>query len=227
MGRRADTLAVETVAIDSLTPHPRNYRGHPDAQVAEIGKSLDAYGQYKPVVVSSDGVILAGHGVWTARKAQGATDIATVRMGFTADDPRAEKLMVADNELSRMAVDDDRALAALLADIQRTDGLEGTGWDDGGLDALIGEMAASDYVKQHGPIDHTPKDAADQAGAGSAWGAMATSEKVRLLWGDIEVACDYSLYERVKTQLDQVFDDGGSYHGELERILVAGCDACE
>ena len=64
-------LAVETVSIDSLTAHPRNYRGHPDAQVAEIGKSLDAFGQYKPVVVSSDGVILAGHGVWMAAQAAG------------------------------------------------------------------------------------------------------------------------------------------------------------
>jgi DNA modification methylase len=135
------TLAVETVAIDSLTAHPRNYRGHPDAQVAEIGKSLEKFGQYKPVVVSSDGVILAGHGVWTAQKAQGAKDVAVVRMDFPSTDPRAEKLMVADNELSRMAVDDDRALAALLADVQRTEGLSGTGWDDGGLDALIGEIA--------------------------------------------------------------------------------------
>jgi hypothetical protein len=92
--------------------------------------------------VSSDGVILAGHGVWTAQKAQGARDVAVVRMDFQHTDPRAEKLMVADNELSRMAVDDDRALAALLADVQRTEGLSGTGWDDGGLDALISGLAA-------------------------------------------------------------------------------------
>ena len=130
-----------TVPIDSIRPHPKNYRGHPDAQVDAIRHSLDQFGQYRPVVVSSDGVILAGHGVWLAQKATGATDIDTVRMDFPHTDPRAEKLMVADNELSRMASDDETQLAALLADIQRTDGLDGTGWDDGALDALIGEMA--------------------------------------------------------------------------------------
>ena len=143
-------MRIETVAIDSLAGNPKNYRGHPDAQVDAIRHSLDQFGQYRPVVVSSDGVILAGHGVWLAQKATGATDIDTVRMDFPASDPRAEKLMVADNELSRMAQDDDRALAALLADIQRTDGLNGTGWDDGGLDALIGKMAAEEFGESLG-----------------------------------------------------------------------------
>jgi hypothetical protein len=137
-----------TVPIDSIKPHPRNYRGHPDAQVQAIRHSLDQFGQYRPVVVSSDGVILAGHGVWLARKAQGEKTIDEVRMDFPADDQRAEKLMVADNELARGAEDDQAQLAALLADIQRTDGLDGTGWDDGALDALIGNMAAEDFKAQ-------------------------------------------------------------------------------
>jgi hypothetical protein len=47
-----------------------------------------------------------------------------------------------------MAVDDEKALAALLADIQRTDGagLQGTGWDDVALDKMIGELAAEDFA---------------------------------------------------------------------------------
>jgi len=134
-----------TVPIDSIKPHPRNYRRHPSAQVDAIRQSLDAFGQYRDVVVSSDGVILAGHGVWLARKAQGAKTIGEVRMDFPHTDPRAEKLMVADNELTKGADDDEAQLAALLADIQRTEGLDGTGWDDRALDALIGEMAAENY----------------------------------------------------------------------------------
>ena len=120
----------------------RNYRGHPEPQVAELAASLEAFGQYKNIVLSSDGFILAGEGVWRGAQARGLKDIAVVRMDFPASDPRAKKLLVADNELSRMAQDDDTALAALLADVQRTEGLQGTGWDDGALDALIGEVAA-------------------------------------------------------------------------------------
>jgi 23S rRNA maturation-related 3'-5' exoribonuclease YhaM len=61
-----------TVPIDSIKPHPRNYRGHPSTQVDAIRHSLDQFGQYRDVVVSSDGCIIAGHGVWLWQKAEGA-----------------------------------------------------------------------------------------------------------------------------------------------------------
>jgi len=143
---------VETVALDSLQPHPRNYRAHPEEQVEAIAASLQQFGQYRPIVVSSDGYILAGEGVWRGRQKAGCADIDAVRMPFAHDDPRAEKLLVADNELSRLAEDDDKVLAALLADIERTEtGLAGTGWNDSELDALIGRMAASPYSPNVSP----------------------------------------------------------------------------
>ncbi len=141
-------MDVITVPIDSIRPHPRNYRGHPAEQIEHIRASLRQYGQYRPIVVSRDGYILAGEGVWTACTAEGYETIETHPMDLAHDDPRAEKLLVLDNEVSRAAVDDDNALASLLAEIQRTDaeGLQGTGWDDAALDRLIGELAAEDFA---------------------------------------------------------------------------------
>jgi hypothetical protein len=140
-------MEVTRVPIDSLTAHPKNYRSHPAEQIQAIRASIREFGQYRPAVVSKDSVVLGGHGVWEACKAEGHTEFDVHVMAFDASDPRAEKLLVADNELSRMAVDDQTALASLLADIQRTDseGLQGTGWDDGALDKLVGELAAEDF----------------------------------------------------------------------------------
>ena len=137
-------LSVVMVPVGDVTRNPRNYRSHPRAQVAEIERSLYEFGQYKPVVLASDGVLLAGHGVLEGALAKGDAQDAAVYMPFPADDPRAAKLMVADNELSRLAEDDGTALAALLADIQQQSvtGLEGTGHDAASLDRMIGELAA-------------------------------------------------------------------------------------
>jgi hypothetical protein len=140
------------VPIDSISPHPRNYRGHPAEQIEQIRASVLQFGQYREVVTSSDSVILCGHGVWEALKAEGHETVETHPMDFTHDDPRAEKLLIADNELSKLAIDDEKALAALLADIQRQEGgLQGTGYDDRRLDAMIAEMAAEDFADEHLP----------------------------------------------------------------------------
>ncbi len=138
-------MDVTRVPIDSIKPHPKNYRGHPPEQIDHIRASLRQYGQYRPIVVSRDGYILAGEGVWTGCKAEGFETVETVPQPFDHTDTRAEKLLVLDNEVSRAAIDDDKALATLLASIQQTEGLEGTGWDDEGLDKLIGEVAGEEF----------------------------------------------------------------------------------
>lgn len=108
---------MELVELDprTLKPNPENYRAHPPAQVADIGASLRAFGQYRNVVARPDGTILAGHGVVAAAIAEGRETIAVFE--FEGTDAEARRLMVADNELSRGAEDDDRALAELLSSI--------------------------------------------------------------------------------------------------------------
>jgi len=150
-------MQIEQVPIDSLTPHSRNFRSHPPAQLEHLQQSLREYGWARNVVVSSDNVILAGHGIVEAARRNGHTSVPVFRLGLKGSDPRAEKFLVLENTVSRLAEDDDTQLAALLADVQRTEGLDGTGYADADLDALIAEMA--------GLPDVTPKDAGVSAQA--------------------------------------------------------------
>ena len=136
-------MDIELVPISELTPHARNFRAHPERQIAELQASLREYGWARNVVISSDNVILAGHGIVEAARRNGHTSIPVYRLGLRGDDPKAEKFLVLENTVSRLAEDDNEQLAALLADVQRTEGLEGTGYDDAALDALIGELAGS------------------------------------------------------------------------------------
>ena len=149
-------MEVTRVPIDSLTLNPRNSRGPPSEQIDHIRASLRQPCQYRPIVVSRYVYMLAGEGVWTGCKAEGFETVETVPQPFDHTDTRAEKLLVLDNEVSRAAIDDDKALATLLASIQQTEGWEGTGWDDGGLDKLIGDLAAEDFGASVGREEKFP-----------------------------------------------------------------------
>jgi ParB-like nuclease domain len=125
--------------LTDLHPHPRNYRSHPADQIAEIAASMRQQGVYRNVVIARDGTILAGHGVVEAAKSLGLEEVPTVRLDLDPHEPRALKLVAADNELGRRADVDDRALTELLREIRLTDreGLLGTGFTDDMLAALV------------------------------------------------------------------------------------------
>lgn len=130
---------IEVVEVESLTPHPRNYRNHPEDQLDQISKSIEQHGFYRNVAVARDGTILAGHGVIQAAKKMGLQKIPVRRIDIDPSDPKALKLIAGDNELARFAFVDDRELANLLKDVLELDdeGLEGTGFDEKMLANLI------------------------------------------------------------------------------------------
>lgn len=156
-------LPVNSLRRFDLGDGRENYRHHGDDQIAALGDSLDEFGQYKPIVVSSDRVVLAGEGVWLTHQAKGLQDIACVVMPFGHEDPRAEKLLVVDNETSRLAQDDDKVLATLLASIQQSDaaGLAGTGYTDGELDGFLGSLTEHEFAVGD-PADPITKEQVDR-----------------------------------------------------------------
>ncbi len=124
-------FVTEIVLIADLTPHPRNYKSHPKDQLDELIVSIKEHGFYRNIVISKDNVILAGHGMVLAATKMGLSEVPVKRLGIASDHPRALKLLVADNELSHLAMSDDRMLSNLLKEINDVDisGLLGTGYD--------------------------------------------------------------------------------------------------
>lgn len=124
-------IDTETVALDSLTPHPGNpRRGNVDA----IAESLSAHGQYRPIVANRrTGRILAGTHTWRAAKRLGWRSIAVSFVDV--DDIEETRIVLVDNRASDLATYDDALLAALLRDLPD---LDGTGFNPDDLDALDG-----------------------------------------------------------------------------------------
>jgi hypothetical protein len=125
--------------IGKLTPHPQNYREHPEDQLAHIEQSIREHGFYRNVVAARDFTILAGHGVVEASRRLGLEKVPVIRLDLDPLEPRALKILAGDNELARLGVIDDRALSELLKTINETDtiGLLGTGYDPSMLANLV------------------------------------------------------------------------------------------
>ena len=133
----AESHRAELVPLSELTPHPRNYRAHPLDQIEHIKASIVEHGFYRNVVVASDGVILAGHGVVEASTILGLSAVPVVRLPIASDSPQALKVMAGDNRIATLAFDDDRVLTDLLRELALDDDLLGTGFDETQLAGLL------------------------------------------------------------------------------------------
>jgi hypothetical protein len=128
---------VESVPVHILRDHPRNYREHPDAQLAHIEQSLTEHGFYRNIVVARDGTILAGHGVVKAARRMQLASVPVIRLDIAPDSPQALRVLAGDNETGHLADINDRTLLDILRDVKDSDaGLLGTGYDDATYAAL-------------------------------------------------------------------------------------------
>lgn len=64
--------------IDQIVLDPANLRIHGEKSIAAIAASLARFGQQKPVVVDSKGVVIAGNGLLQAAKSLGWNSIAAI-----------------------------------------------------------------------------------------------------------------------------------------------------
>ena len=145
-------LTMSQVSLASLTTYPGNPRR---GDVHVIAQSLQRRGQYKPIVVSSDDVVLAGNHTYLAAKQLGWFTIDVVRMPFAADTEQARELVLVDNRSADHGTYDDRELLELLRSLGDVDDLA-IGYDSADVDALAA------LLEEHGQGDPLPDDTDDQ-----------------------------------------------------------------
>lgn len=132
--------------VASLILLPDNPR-HGD--IGAISQSLQRFGQQKPIVINSDGVILAGNHTFQAAKALGWDEIWVAESELEGTDQPGFAL--ADNRLSDLATYDNHALLRYL---EEQPGLAGTGYDQSDIDILKAEIDAPLHFQ---PTDDTSR----------------------------------------------------------------------
>ena len=151
---------MRDVAIADLSAWPQNYRAHPEHQVERIAKSLATNGQRKAVVVQASTMrIIAGHGVVMAAQSLGWDSIRCDVWDVESDE-QAAAYLVDDNELSRLAEDDEAVLAGLLLALKETD-FPPLAYDESELNTLLEQSMTP------GPFEDAEPQAQAEEGSGA------------------------------------------------------------
>ena len=141
-------MNIETINVNQLKEHPRNYKQHPEQQLEHIIKSIEEHGFYRNIVIAKDNTILAGHGVVQASKLMGKQKVPVIRLDINSDSTQALKVLTSDNEIGNLAMVDDRQLSEVLKDILDEElDLTGTGFDEDQLSALIYTTRNADEIQ--------------------------------------------------------------------------------
>jgi ParB-like chromosome segregation protein Spo0J len=106
-------LNIARVPIDGLKVDPLNARLHPARNLEILRESLRRFGQQKPIVVDSSGVVRAGNGTLEAAKSLGWSEIDVVYTKLV--DADAEAYAIADNRASDLATWDPAVLELQFA----------------------------------------------------------------------------------------------------------------
>lgn len=134
-------LQLERRALDTLALDPNNARRHPQASLDAIAASLARYGQQRPIVVDTAGVIRAGEGVYLAARALELAHLDVVVSDLSEAELKA--YAIADNRTSELSLWDTEQLATTLAEIQQECQvtLDATGFAVADIDRLFAELA--------------------------------------------------------------------------------------
>ncbi|HKX45970.1 MAG TPA: DNA methyltransferase [Planctomycetota bacterium] len=162
-------LSISRVRLDHLVQDPANARQHGERNLDAIKGSLARFGQAEPLVVhKASRRVIGGNGRLTAMRALGWTECDVVLVD--CDEVTATALGIALNRTAELAEWDLPALGRLLDSLKTEDALDGIGFDESEIDALLAELAA-----QVGPdaealqdIVPEPPDAATTR-AGDLW----------------------------------------------------------
>ena len=119
---------IEHWSIDKLIPYARNARTHSPAQIDQIAASIAEFGFTNPILVGSDGVIVAGHGRLEAARKLGLETVPVIVLDHLTPTQR-RALVIADNRIAENAGWDEEMLSLELAELQELDyDLELTGF---------------------------------------------------------------------------------------------------
>jgi len=131
-------LAVDITMLTTLEKNPR--RG----EVKAIMRSLERFGQRKPIVALPNGTVIAGNHTLMAARELGWDEIAVT---FSDDDPQTAKAFaLADNRTGDLGTYDEEILAELLVEVSDDpELLLATGYTEADLREMVGEVEVPNF----------------------------------------------------------------------------------
>lgn len=148
--------------LSELRRPKKNVRNHSIKQIEEFKRSVQMFGQIRPIVIDEDNVILAGNGLFMALEALGRTEAdCYVAAGLT--EARKKKLMLTDNRIFNLGVDDLQAFEEIILELDHD--FDIPGYDADLLETLVIDVGAADTLMGgYGIISDDTKQEMERAG---------------------------------------------------------------
>ena len=148
--------------LSELRRPKKNVRNHSIKQIEEFKRSVQMFGQIRPIVIDEDNVILAGNGLFMALEALGRTEAdCYVATGLT--EAGKKKLMLADNRIFNLGVDDLQAFEEIILELDHD--FDIPGYDADLLETLVIDVGAADTLMGgYGIISDDTKQEMERAG---------------------------------------------------------------
>lgn len=144
-------MNIEKRNLSDLHEMKKNVRKHTDKQLAEYVRSIEMFGQIKPIVISDDGEILAGNGLYRALQSMGRESCDCVVM-HGLDEKQKRKLMLADNRVYELGITDTDTFQEIVAELNGD--IDIPGWDAELLSVLnASSVDLDEIVTGYGSFD--------------------------------------------------------------------------
>lgn len=149
-------MRTVTKLLSELKRPERNVRMHTDKQLTEFRRSVEMFGQIRPIVIDENNVMLAGNGLYETLLSMGRTEAdCYVVEGLTENEKK--KLMLADNRIFDLGVDDMKVFDEFIEELG--DDLDVPGFDDELLRSLVANEAEIDeMMSSYGLITEDKKE---------------------------------------------------------------------
>lgn len=144
-------MKIIKMKLADLVKPEKNVRIHTEQQIKEFRRSVEMFGQIRPIVVDEKNVILAGNGLYDTLIAMGK-DTADVYRYDNLTENQKKKLMIADNKIFSLGIENLDTLNSILEDLQGD--LDIPGFDEEILKQMVSEAEdITDKLSEYGTLD--------------------------------------------------------------------------
>lgn len=162
MAKKATKKEIKEVSLSELKPFPDNPNTHPKEQIDSLIRSMDKYGQYYPIIVDENMLMLCGHGKKMALEQMGETKaLVTILYGLSQKDK--QKLVLEDNKIQQMSAIDYSAVEDMIRSIGEHDII---GFSEDYLSTLFNEVAIDNQGVDFGiptsQVNYAPQASQEQ-----------------------------------------------------------------
>lgn len=129
-------MKIQTLKLSELKPLEVNVRKHTEAQIKEIVRSVQQFGQTRAIVIDEKNNILIGNGLHEAMVKAGLEEAFVYRKKGLSEIEK-KKLILADNKTYSLGADDYGNIEAYLEEITASGDFEIAGFDEDVLRSLM------------------------------------------------------------------------------------------